>query len=358
MSSFLLLLTLNGCNEASLVTTAVSNDKSTSANEINMSLVDSRIKFDSFNDFAKFVELNEGSRFELINQFNSDIRKNANLEDTSKYVITSELIRSIANDDNMYQIGEKVIFETYSYQYSVHEDNISLLYDEDRLNQALDRFLAFEASSVKKSVVRSVWQDGDISIFPIGRNSASSTSETHPCDEIGGTADENCDDGSVGLPNPDPDPEIRFNVNHDYNIYEMKVPYYNNTYQATFRGLYEHRDGIYEAEAYVKHEKSTKVLGVVVTWDLREANMITLSDASISLLLENGAIVSSQFNIGSNFGLNRRSLHSSSRAVVTYDPGEIVADVISQGVLARVNKNVTNDITYQIERVIGFDHAH
>jgi hypothetical protein len=95
-----------GCSETDSVTISTSIKDATADQQINISMVDSRLKFHSFNDFSNFVVLNEGSRIERLEQYDLGFAKNDKSIDSSKYIITSELIRSIANDDNMYQTSE------------------------------------------------------------------------------------------------------------------------------------------------------------------------------------------------------------------------------------------------------------
>jgi hypothetical protein len=340
-----------------------------SENDANISLkiLDERIVFDDFESFANFTKLDNESRINhidgLIESSTETFEKRSPsslVQNEEDFVIYSDLIRSIINDDYMYQIGETVFKESYDYQFITHKDNIDLLYDEELLNARINAIGKAKNTDPTDIYSTATWSNTDLVIFPIQRSMSQG-----PVDEICHDALDDCHEdedagGVTGPPNGgNPLPTTVTNVlNSNTTLNEFFIQYHDQgTYRATFKALTVYRVLSISFIGYVKHEKKIRVLGIPVGWSMEDADFITIGGGIISATFENRFNTDAkETKFGSFSGrssANVRELNSGS-ADILYNSNQRLYSVNSGFSDQSVNQAASN-INYVIGRRVVFN---
>lgn len=350
ISAIILFTFMMSCSNSDLSTNTTVNQQTEEINDFNLSVVDGRLKFNTAVDFNDLAKMNKASRDVILKQHDFDQvnRKNTSFTSSDKYVIDNAFMRSIVDENNMYQIGNKVYLETHDFQYVVNEKNVDILLNKELIDERTTAFIAAN-SSTKKVLSRGTLKESDLIISPILRSADFST-EQHPCDEIGATNEDECPDDGGGLLPPDPPQTIYLNFPNDPNSTNVERRYYNQTYRATFRSDIRQTLTLYSAEPHIKHEKSTKTLGIPTVWNIRVANTLSISSGSVYVYYEDGSFGSDFVN--GAFGTDVSSITAYGLNIPN---GEAkIVDRVEGTVTGTVFKNVSNDSNYSITQTIGF----
>lgn len=330
---------------------------------------DGRIAFSDYDSFYNFSKLDNESRASQLNDLieSSDSKfQKSSLKFTSKdeedYIITSDLLRSIANDDNMYQIGNLIYLETYDYQFITNENNIHLLFDSEYLQSKVNTNSKIKDNSTNEDMSISEITNTDVYVYPIQRTEFA---ELEPCNpdiyktkaDYSKTSDDiiPCDPGQ-GEPGGGSGQTIE-DIDYSDTGENQKYVYFANggRFRVLFKAKAAKFSNVYSANAYMKLEENNNIL-FFDNWRERDADSMTFTSASINITLknrENNTRITRSGFFPQSSNTNQAVLSSNTADIAI--PPDYEFETVNFGHVIGTISRLEDNILYVISRRVNFE---